>query len=280
MLESSNFIDEATRAVFIEVLLHSSNTNLVTHVRLLLEFDSSGIVYPSARVTVAEADMYDTDLHKFRAFLESAISRARAPQSAARACTYALLCFAVVCAGFLLFFVADEVYFFYHMKLGDYFAEFDRILSLLLIALLSAVVGLRAAFITEYSKLPLPLTTVTDANSLINAILLLENEKQVASAVACSTISHRQHSAFDVRPQLLSILTILVHFKLLYYCEVDCKPHLPNTSCSSYLAGGRKGQRVQARYDRNERRGDVADVDLWSQHRRSCFVLLFSFQVC
>ena len=91
MLESSNFIDEATRAVFIEVLLHSSNTNLVTHVRLLLEFDSSGIVYPSARVTVAEADMYDTDLHKFRAFLESAISRARAPQSAARACTYALL---------------------------------------------------------------------------------------------------------------------------------------------------------------------------------------------
>jgi hypothetical protein len=192
MLESSNFIDEATRAVFIEVLLHSSNTNLVTHVRLLLEFDSSGIVYPSARVTVAEADMYETDLHKFRACLESAFSHPRTFQPAARACTYALLCFAVICSGFLLFFVADEIYFFYHMKLGDYFTEFDRILSLLLIALLSAVVGLRAAFITEYSKLPLPLTTVADANSLINAILLLENEKQVASAAACSNISPRQ----------------------------------------------------------------------------------------
>jgi hypothetical protein len=191
MLESSNFFDEATRAVFIEVLLHSSNTNLVTHVRLLLEFDSSGIVYPSARVTVAEADMYETDLHKFRACLESAFSRPRSFQPAARV-RLCVLCFAVICSGFLLFFVADEIYFFYHMKLGDYFTEFDRILSLLLIALLSTVVGLRAAFITEYSKLPLPLTTVADANSLINAILLLENEKQVASAVACSTISPRQ----------------------------------------------------------------------------------------
>ena len=52
-----------------------------------------------------------------------------------------------------------------------------------------------------------------------------------------------------------------------------------DTSCSSDVAGGRKSQRVPARYDRNERRGDVADVDLWSQHRWSCFVLLFSFQV-
>jgi hypothetical protein len=71
MLEKNRFIDEATRAIFIEILLHSPNTNLVSHVRLLLEFDSSGIIYPSARISVAELDMYVTTLHQFRAFLES-----------------------------------------------------------------------------------------------------------------------------------------------------------------------------------------------------------------
>jgi hypothetical protein len=71
MLEKNKFIDEATRALFIEMLLHSANTNLVTHVRLLLEFDSSGVIYPSARLSVVEPDMYVSVLHQFRAFLES-----------------------------------------------------------------------------------------------------------------------------------------------------------------------------------------------------------------
>ncbi len=109
------------------------------------------------------------------------------------------------------------------MKLVDYFTEFDRILSLLLIALLGAAVGLRAAFITQYSQLPLPLETVSDANSLINGIMLLENEKQVEFALSAGSISSLLHVALDACPQLLSIITILVHFKLLYYCEVH--PH-------------------------------------------------------
>ena len=69
-LDTNKFIDDATRGLFVEVLLHNPNTNLVTHVRLLLEFDSSGIIYPSARVIVAEPDMYVTTAHVFRAFLE------------------------------------------------------------------------------------------------------------------------------------------------------------------------------------------------------------------
>ncbi len=70
-LERNRFIDEATRALFVELLLHSPNTNLVTHVRFLLEFDSSGIIYPSARISVIEPDMYVSTLHQFRAFWES-----------------------------------------------------------------------------------------------------------------------------------------------------------------------------------------------------------------
>ena len=90
----------------------------------------------------------------------------------------------VTCAAFLLWFVADEMYFFWHMKLGDYFTETDRLLSLLLIAMLSAVVGLRATFIIEYAQISVPVTTVAGANALIHALSLLENEKQATFAVA------------------------------------------------------------------------------------------------
>jgi hypothetical protein len=86
---------------------------------------------------------------------------------------------AVLCSAFLLWLTADEIYFFWHMKIVDYFSEFDRILSLLLISLLSAAVGHRAMFIMQYSQMNLPLTTVFDANKMIFAIGLLENEKQV-----------------------------------------------------------------------------------------------------
>jgi hypothetical protein len=71
-LETNSFIDQATRGLFVEVLLHNSNTNLVTHVRLLLEFESSGIVFTTYRITVIEPDMYDTQLQQFRALCESA----------------------------------------------------------------------------------------------------------------------------------------------------------------------------------------------------------------
>lgn len=71
-LETNHFIDEATRALFVEVLLHSTNTNLVTHVRMLLEFDSSGIIIPTSRITVAETDLYETSVQQLRAFFESA----------------------------------------------------------------------------------------------------------------------------------------------------------------------------------------------------------------
>ena len=82
------------------------------------------------------------------------------------------------------------MYFFWHMKIGDYFTEFDRILSLLLIAMLSAAVGHRAMFILEYAEITFPLTTVVDANRMIFSIALLENEKQVRVAF-CSTAPPR-----------------------------------------------------------------------------------------
>jgi hypothetical protein len=74
------------------------------------------------------------------------------------------------------------------MKIGDYFTEFDRVLSLLLISLLSAAVGHRAMFIIEYSQMTFPLTTVADANKLIFAMALLENEKQVRVVLRCSAL--------------------------------------------------------------------------------------------
>ena len=70
------------------------------------------------------------------------------------------------------------------MKLGDYFTETDRILSLLLIAMLSAVVGLRTTFIIEYAQISVPITTVAGANALIQGLSLLEDEKQATFAVA------------------------------------------------------------------------------------------------
>jgi hypothetical protein len=79
LLEQNKFVDEATRALFVELLLHGANTNLVTHVRFLLEFDSSGIIFPSARISVIEPDMYHTTLHQFRAFLESAPPQPQLP---------------------------------------------------------------------------------------------------------------------------------------------------------------------------------------------------------
>ena len=75
--------------------------------------------------------------------------------------------------------MADELYFLWHMEIGDYFFEFDRIMSLLLIVFLSAVVGLRISWIMEYSELPIPITTVANANKLIYGISVLEMEKQV-----------------------------------------------------------------------------------------------------
>ncbi len=92
-----------------------------------------------------------------------------------------MLASAVLCGVFLLWFAADEIYFFWHMKMGDYFLEFDRILSLLLIALLSAAVGHRAMFIMEYAQMTFPITTVAGANKLIFGISLLEMEKQVGA---------------------------------------------------------------------------------------------------
>jgi hypothetical protein len=150
-------------------------------VRLLLEFESSGIIYPTARITVAEPDMYVTPLHMFRASLESTppLSLLQLPSARCRACRPSRTA-AVLCAGFLLWFAADEVYFFWHMKIGDYFSEFDRVLSLLLIAMLATVVGLRASFIVEYAGMALPITTVAGANALIYGVALLENEKQVS----------------------------------------------------------------------------------------------------
>jgi hypothetical protein len=188
-LETGSFIDQATRGLFVEVLIHSANTNLVTHVRLLLEFDTSGIVFPTYRITVIEPDMYDTQLHRFRAFLErkfvSHCCERPLQPSPATSTSRALLtpARAVVCSCFLLWFVADELYFLRHMELGDYFLEFDRILSLLLIVLLSAAVGLRLTFIKEYSEMSVPITTVGGANSLIYGISVLEMEKQLVAVV-------------------------------------------------------------------------------------------------
>lgn len=103
------------------------------------------------------------------------------------------------------------------MRIGDYFTEVDRILSLLLIAVLGSVVCLRSAFITEYQKMPTPLLSVADANALIYGVSLLEIEKQV---LFVSQISLAVIAFFHTIIQLLSVIAIIVHLKLLYYFEV------------------------------------------------------------
>jgi len=106
--------------------------------------------------------------------------KVRVSHAAAAACPLpSHACRAVICSCYLLWFVADELYFLWHMDIGDYFFEFDRIMSLLLIVFLSAVVGLRISWIMEYSELPIPITTVANANKLIYGISVLEMEKQV-----------------------------------------------------------------------------------------------------
>ncbi len=152
------------------------------------------------------------------------------------------------------------------MKIGDYFTEFDRILSLLLIALLCATVGHRAVFITEYAQMTFPITTVAGANKLIFGISLLENEKQVGALLPPRRRAMCVRDANSCRP-------VPVHHHHPRAPEAALllrgpSPHRARV-CRALLicrAGRGESQRAKARNDCDERRCDIAHIDLRRQH--------------
>lgn len=157
------------------------------------------------------------------------------------------------------------------MKLGDYFTETDRILSLLLIAMLSAVVGLRATFIIEYAQISVPITTVAGANALIHGLSLLEDEKQATFTAASPPPARDAHAValYHNHPRAPQA-------PVLHRGRTALLPLLPPLTRH---AGRREGQRAQARHDCDEGRRVVAGADLRCQHQRPRVVRLFPVQV-
>lgn len=122
-LRDNIFIDEQTRAVFIDFTVYNPNLNLFGAIRLLLEFPASGGIIPSATIRVLDLVRNSLDGDMMMGSV-----------------TVMALEFSIV--AFVMFFVCKELYLMFKLK-SEYWRSFWSLLEVLFMLIFLAVFVIR-----------------------------------------------------------------------------------------------------------------------------------------